>query len=422
MTTVLSPARRRLALASLALGGFALGCSEFVSMGLLPQIAQGLLGDSYATAPAATIAHAGLVISAYALGVVVGAPLIAVLGARMSRTRLLLGLLVALVVGTAASALLPTFGWILAARFVAGLPHGAYLGLAALLAGSIMGPGNQGKGVALALSGLTVANVIGVPVMTGLGQAYGWRTAFVATTALFVLTFALAMVSVPHQAGDPKASARRELRAFTEPQVWIVMGIAAIGFGGFFAVYSYLAEVTTNVAGLGAGAVPWVLGTVGVGMTLGNVVGGAAADRNLPAALLTGFPVLMTVLVVFALFSGTPAGLFGSAFFLGFGAFCAGPAIQTRLIRVAGEAQLLAAFLNHSAFNVGNTIGATLGGTVIAMGLGYLAPAWVGVVLAVGGLTLAVVSIRVEARRHPRPVPADLWESRPMAELTPLAA
>lgn len=390
--------RSRIALGSLALGGFGVGASEFVSMGLLPQISQGLLGRLYDADPESAMAQAGWLIGIYALGVVVGAPVIAVAASRVSRSRLVLGLLLALALGTFASALAPTFETVLLARFAAGLPHGAYLGLAALVAARIMGPGNQGKGIAVAMSGLTIANVVGVPAMTWLGQAQGWRAAYLLAGVVFVLSLALAARSLPALAGDPTAHPGRELRAFRSGQLWLVMGIGAIGFGGFFAVYAYLADVTTRVAGMPHGAVPAVLAATGLGMTFGNIAGGRAADRNGERAMLLGLVALAVAMLAFAGLSGTAIGLLATAFAVGFAAMYVGPSVQARLINAAGDAPLLGASMNHSAFNVGNTLGAVLGGQVIAAGFGYRAPALVGVVLALAGIALALISVQVERR------------------------
>lgn len=398
----LSPARQRFALVSLALGGFGLGASEFVSMGLLPQISEGLLGEAYRVDPAAGVARGGWLISAYALGVVVGAPLFGVLGARFRRSRLLVALLGLLALGTLASAFAPTFETAVLARFAAGLPHGAYFGAAALVAGSLMGPGNQGRGIAIALSGLTIANVIGVPVMTVLGQAYGWRLAYVLAAAVFAATLVAVRLSVPRDDVPQKADIRGDLRAFGRAQVWLVLGIGAIGGGGFFAVYSYLAEVTTRVTGLASGMVPWVLATVGVGMVIGNALGGRAADKDGVQALLWGLAALMVIFSAFALLSGSTAGLFAMSFLVGLGSMFVNPAMQSRLINAAKDAPLLAASLNHSAFNVGNSLGAALGGVVIAAGFGYRAPAVVGVGLVAVGLLITLVSIRVERREAAR--------------------
>ncbi|MFT4283402.1 MAG: MFS transporter [Protaetiibacter sp.] len=393
----LSPARARLALLSLALGGFGIGATEFVAMGLLPQIARDLLPTTWAQAPDDAIAQAGGMIAAYALGVVVGAPTIAVFAARLPRRRILLGLAVAFTVGTAASALAPSFGLVVLFRFLAALPHGAYFGIAALVAASLMGPGKRGRGVALVLSGLTVANVVGVPLITFLGQQAGWRVAYLAVAAIFAAAVVAIALTVPRQAGDPDATPRRELGAFRRPAVWFALLTGSVGFTGFFAVYSYVAPLTTEVTGLPASAVPWALVTLGLGMTVGNMVGGWAADRGVLRALFVCFAVFAVVLTGLALTAPWPVGLFVFLFGVGGAAAALSPAIQTRLMDVAGDSQTLAAAVNHSALNIGNALGAFLGGAVIAAGWGYLAPTWVGIVMCLPGILLALGGAAVSA-------------------------
>jgi DHA1 family inner membrane transport protein len=397
----LSSPQRWLALLSLALGGFAIGLTEFVAMGLLPQIAHNLLPTQYAHSSAQAVAHAGLMISVYAAGVVAGAPLFAALGARVPRKRLVLCFLALFIVGTVASALAPTFGLVLVARFVAALPHGAYFGAAGILAASIMGPGRQAKGFAVVLGGLTVSNVVGVPLITHIGQAAGWRFAYLTIAAVFLLTFAAVLATVPHVPVQPGGSVRNELRAFRRPQVWLVAGVASIGFGGLFAVDSYIAPVTTEVTGLSAGTVPWVLVVVGLGMTVGNALGGWYADRDLRRAMLGGFAGMIVAVGFFGLAAGTVAGLFTGAFLLGASSLFLGPALQSRLIAVAPGAQLMGAAVNQSAMNIANSAGAALGSVVIAAGLGYRAPAWVGAATGVVGLVLAAVSFGLGRRSSP---------------------
>ncbi|TPX02431.1 MFS transporter, partial [Schumannella luteola] len=370
----LSPARTRLALLALALGGFGIGATEFVAMGLLPQIARDLLPSTWSQAPDDAIAQAGVVIAAYALGVVVGAPTIAVFAARLPRRRILLGLVVAFTIGTVASALAPSFPLVVLFRFLAALPHGAYFGIAALVAASLMGPGKRGQGVALVLSGLTVANVVGVPLITFLGQQSGWRVAYLAVAAIFALSVAAIALTVPWQPGDPQATARRELGAFRRPAVWFALLTGSVGFAGFFAVYSYVAPLATEVTGLPESAVPWALVTLGLGMTLGNLIGGWAADRGVLRALFASFGVFAAMLLGLALTAPWPVGLFVFLFGVGAAASALSPTIQTRLMDVAGDSQTLAAAVNHSALNIGNALGAFLGGAVIAAGWGYLAP------------------------------------------------
>jgi DHA1 family inner membrane transport protein len=399
----LTTSRRFAALGALALGGFAVGLTEFVAMGLLPEIARGLLPGLWATSSSAAVGHAGWMITAYALGVVAGAPTIAVLTARVPRKRLVVGLLVLFVVGTVASALAPTFGLVLLARFVAGLPHGAYFGAAGMVAAALLGPGSQGKGFATVLGGLTVANVIGVPLITWLGQATSWRVAYLAIAAMFLLTLVAVLATVPALAAAPGGSPRAEMSAFRKPQVWFAAVTAAVGFAGFFAADSYIAPVTTSVAGLSSGAVPWVLVAVGLGMTVGNALGGWSADRDIKRSVLIGLGSIAVTTAVFAAIAHRPAGLFVGAFLIGATGLFLGPALQARLITVAPEAQLMGAAVNQSAMNLANSLGAALGAVVIARGYGYLAPAWVGVGLAVVGLALAVTSFAYEARSTAEP-------------------
>lgn len=396
------PVRLRLALLSLAVGGFGIGATEFVAMGVLPQIAADLLPELWATAPDDAIAQAGLVISAYALGVVVGAPLIAATLARLPRKRLLVGFAAFFALGSIASALAPTFELTLVARFIAGLPHGAYFGIAALVAAGLMGEGKRGRGVAFVLSGLTIANVVGVPLITWLGQVAGWRASYLVVAAIFLLTTLLIAMSLPAQPGDPRATLRRELGALRRGQVWLALLIGSVGFGGFFAVYSYIAPLVTDVAGLPEAFIPWALVTFGLGMTVGNLAGGRLADRGAMRAVLRLFPPFILVLVLLGLTAQWPAALAVCVFLVGALSSALSPAIQTRLMDVAGDSQTLAAAINHSALNIGNSLGAALGAAVIAAGWGFLAPTWVGVGLGVAGLGLAILSWSVGRRSASR--------------------
>ncbi|GAA2482673.1 MFS transporter [Winogradskya humida] len=399
----LSPRHRWTALLALAFGGVAVGLTEFVAMGLLPDIARGLLPDDYAASSTDAVAKAGWMITAYALGVVVGAPLIAALTARVPRKKLVLGLLVLFVAGTIGSAVAPTFGLVLVARFVAALPHGAYFGAAGLLAATLMGPGNEARGFAAVLSGLTAANVVGVPLITKLGQATDWRVAYLVIAGVFLLTLLAVALTVPEVKAAEGGSPRNELEALRRPQVWLVAATAAIGFAGFFAVDSYIAPITTDVTGLSSGTVPWVLVAVGLGMTVGNALGGWFADRDLRRAMLIGFPAVIAATIFFGLAASTTIGLFTGAFLIGATSLFLGPTMQARLITVAPKAQLMGAALNQSAMNIANSLGAALGGLVIARGFGYLAPAWVGVALAIIGLALAATSFALDPKPHPHP-------------------
>ncbi|WP_243077068.1 MFS transporter [Microbacterium sp. SS28] len=387
------------ALLSLAVGSFGIGMTEFVVMGLLPDIAQDLLPTLWAGDPEGAIAQTGWLITLYALGVVVGAPTIAGAVAKYPRHRVMLGLAIALTVFNALTFLLPTFELVAASRFLAGLPHGAYFGIGALVAADVLGPGKRAKGVAFVLTGLTIANVVGVPLGTFLGQQVGWRAAFVVVAAIFGAAAVCIAFFVPAHDGDSARTFRAELRVFRIGQVWLTLAVGAIGFGGFFAVYSYVAPLVTEVSGSPQWAVPIILVIMGLGMTIGNLVGGVVADIDLKRTLLGGFVGLAIVQTLLALSAQTVWALAVFIFATGFISACLSPAIQTRLMDVAEDNQSIAAALNHSALNMGNSLGAFLGGTVIALGWGFVAPAWVGVALALSGFVLAIVSLSVERRR-----------------------
>jgi MFS transporter, DHA1 family, inner membrane transport protein len=394
-----SSARRWAAILALALGGFGIGVTEFATLGLIPDLASDLLPEAYATDPESANATAGILVSVYALGVVVGAPTITALAARLSRKRLLLMLVAVFVIGNLLSAILPSFGLVVAARFISGIPHGAYFGIASLVAASLMGPGKRAMGVSLVLAGLTVANIVGVPLGTFVGQEYGWRMTYVMVAVIFAITLLFILIAVPFRPGDPTATMRNELSAFRRPLVWLTLLMGSIGFSGMFAVYTYVTPLTTDVTGLDASFVPFVLVVFGIGMTLGNLLGGWLTDHGVKRSLLVTMGGLGLAVLALGLTSWSPVGLMVSIFFVGFFVGGAGPAVQTRLMDVSHDAQSVAAALNHSALNIGNSLGAFLGGLVISAGLGYTSPAFVGLTLALGGIAVAVISFAVERRR-----------------------
>jgi DHA1 family inner membrane transport protein len=361
-------------LVALAVGGFAIGTTEFASMGVLPDIA-GDLGVSIPTA--------GHAITAYALGVVVGAPTFAILGARLPRKGLLLALVVALTMANLASALAPTFATFELARFASGLPHGAYFGIGAVVASSLVPRERRARAVAMTMMGLTVANVVGVPLTTLLGQAAGWRSMYVTVVVIGLLTLVAVGLLVPRVVVHKDASPRRELSALRRPQVWLTLLVGAVGFGGFFAVYSYITPTLTEVSGFAKDGVPVALALFGVGMTLGTMVGGRLADWSVLKTLVLAHGRVTAAITLLVL-------AFTSSLSL--------PAITARLLDVAGDGKALASTLNHSALNVANALGAWLGGLVIAAGLGWTSPAAVGAVLSAGGLVVLAVSIGLERR------------------------
>ena len=380
---------------ALAVGGFAIGTGEFATMSLLPNLAQGL---------SITQPEAGHVISAYALGVVVGSPLIAVLASKLSRRTLLLGLMGMFALGNIASALAPGYGTLLLLRFMAGMPHGAYFGVASLVAASLAPPDKRSQAVGRIMLGLTIATLVGTPLATWFGQALGWRLAFAGVGLAGAVAVALIFAFMPKT--NAKASSPLvELGALRRGQVWLTLGIAAAGCGGTFAIFTYITATLTQVSGIPPVLVPVVLCLFGVGMILGNVVGSKLADRAL-------MPSIGGVLVwngaVAALFVVTAHNAWTAAatvMLVGCG-FAIVPGLQTRLMDVAADAQTLAAALNHSAFNVANALGAWLGGLVIAAGYGWTSTGFVAVVLSAAGLVVFGTSLAVEERSRrllPRP-------------------
>jgi MFS transporter, DHA1 family, inner membrane transport protein len=376
-------------LLALAVGGFAIGTTEFMAMGLLPQVADGV---------EVSIPTAGHLISAYALGVVVGAPVLAFLGARLPRRGLLVALMVAYAGANALSALAGSFGLLLVARFLCGVPHGAYFGVASLVAAGLAPRGREGRAVATVMIGLSVANVVGVPAATWMGQHLGWRSAFWVAAGLSALTALLVVAALPASPGNADATGRRELRLFTEPQAWLTLIAGAIGFGGMFALYSYIAKAVTDVGGLSDGAVPVFLLAFGVGMVAGTYAAGHLADWSVFRTLLGSSGAMAVLLLGYAALA--PAGWWAlvPALLVALVASVLVVNLQLRLMSVAGEAQTLGAAMNHSSLNVGNALGAWLGGVVIAAGWGYRAPSIVGAGLAVAGLAVLLVSARLDQR------------------------
>ncbi|MFT4124724.1 MAG: MFS transporter [Gordonia sp. (in: high G+C Gram-positive bacteria)] len=382
----------RWAILALALGGFGIGTTEFVSMGLLPDIAASMgVGEP----------TAGRLVSAYALGVVVGAPVIAALTARMSRRTVLVALMAAFAVGNLATVCAPGFAPLLIARFVAGLPHGAYFGVAVLVAAHLAGPRGRATAVGRVLLGLAVANVAGVPLAAWVGDHLGWRAAYVMVVLVALATVVALLCSLPPLSGMAATNPLTELGALRRPQVWFTLLIGTVGFGGMFAFYTYINTALTSVSGLPSGLVPLALMLFGLGMIAGNVVGGILADRSVSGTVAGGLAGTAVVLAAFAGFGRyLPAALI-LTFLVGLVGAGTVPALQTRLMDVADDAQTLAAALNHSALNIANAAGAWLGGTVIAAGYGYRSPSVVGAGLAVAGILVLLVAV-VTGRRAVR--------------------
>jgi DHA1 family inner membrane transport protein len=391
--------RMPFALVALSVCSFAIGTTEFVITGLLPQIA----GDFHVT-----VATAGLLVSGYALGVVIGAPLVTAGIARSPRKGVLLGLLVLFVAGNLISAVAPTYALLLTGRVVAALCHGAFIGVASVVAAGLVTPDRQARAIAGMLTGLTVANVVGVPMGTFLGQHFGWRSTFLAIAGLGVLGMIGIATLVPRTPVPPGAGVRAELGAFRHGQVWLALAMTALGFGAVYAPFTYVAPLLTGVAGFTTATVPWLLVLFGVGLVVGNLIGARAADRRLMTTIIALLAVLTAVLVVFdhTAHGRVPAAV--TLFALGVVGFATVPAFTSRVLTSAGttSANTLASSAAVAAFNLGNATGAFLGGRVIAAGHGYASPTLVGAAMAAAALLTAVLSASLPARTtHRRPAP-----------------
>ncbi len=384
-----------LALLALAVGAFGLGTTEFVMMGLLPDVADDL-GISIPTA--------GHLVSAYALGVVIGAPLLAAVTARMSRRKVLIGLMGLFVVGNAASAFAPGEYALLAARFVSGLPHGAFFGVGAVVATGLVAPERKARSVSLMFLGLTLANIAGVPVATLMGQHLGWRATFLGVSAIGLAAIASLALLIPHDhTHAPRVGLRGEVAALRSLPVWLALGTTVAGFGALFAAYSYITPMLTDAAGYADSSVTVLLALFGVGATAGNLLGGRLADHSLRGTLFGGLTSLVVVLALFPALMSTQWSAALAVVLLGTAAFVTGSPLQLMVMEKASAAPSLASSANQAAFNLANAGGAWIGGLALAAGLGVTSPALTGAGLAVLGLGVAAVATVVDRRRVTAP-------------------
>ncbi|MET9699342.1 MFS transporter [Streptomyces sp. NPDC006529] len=378
-----------LALLALAIGAFGIGTTEFVIMGLLPEVAAGY---------GVSIPTAGFLVTGYALGVVLGAPLMTVLGTRVPRKRMLMLLMGLFVAGNLLSALAPAFGVMLAGRVLASLAHGAFFGIGAVVAAELVAPEKKAGAIAMMFTGLTVANVVGVPLGTLVGQHLGWRVTFVIVAGLGVLGLLGIARLVPDLPRPEGVRLRHELAAFRNVQVLLAMAMTVLGFGGVFAAITYITPMMTHVAGYADTSVTWLLVLFGLGMVGGNLLGGRFADRRLMPMLYATLGALALVLALFTVTAHHKAAAALTIFLIGALGFATVPPLQKRVLDQAAGAPTLASAVNIGAFNLGNALAAWLGGLVIAGGLGWTAPNWVGAALAASALVLALVSGALERR------------------------
>ena len=378
-----------LALLALAIGAFGIGTTEFVIMGLLPEVAADF---------GVSIPTAGFLVTGYALGVVIGAPLMTVLGTKVSRKRMLMVLMGLFIVGNVLSAVAPVFGVMLAGRVVASLAHGAFFGIGSVVAADLVAPQKKAGAIAMMFTGLTVANVVGVPLGTFVGQSAGWRATFLIVAGLGVLGLLGVAKLVPEQPRPEGVRLRHEIAAFRNVQVLLAMAMTVLGFGGVFAAITYITPMMTEVTGFADSSVTWLLVLFGLGMVGGNLIGGKFADRALMPLLYVSLGALSLVLALFTLTAHNTVTAAITIVLIGALGFATVPPLQKRVLDQAAGAPTLASAVNIGAFNLGNALAAWLGGMVIAAGFGYTAPNWVGAALAASALGLAVLAQILERR------------------------
>lgn len=382
-----APAGLPAGLIALALGGFGIGLTEFVILGLLPQVAS----DFNVTIP-----QAGYLVSSYALSVAVGGIFITAATASLRPKTVLCALMILFILGNLLSATSSTYSMMLLGRIVAALCHGAFFGIGSVLAASLVPPARKARAISIMFLGLTVANVLGVPVGTLLGQHYGWRSTFWVITVIGVVAFLGLLLFIPHRAGEirPPGQFIRELAAFRNGQVWLSILVTVFGFGAMFGTFTYITPILTDLARFSDSSIPWMLVLFGVGLFVGNIVGGRAADARLDRSLLVFLSTLTVVLTIFAITAANPWAAGACLFLLGAVGFASVPGMQMRVIEFARAAPTLASGVNISAFNTGNAIGAYIGGLTITAGLNYRAPIWVGAVLAAIAVGLMITAVR----------------------------
>jgi len=381
-----------IALWALAISAFAIGTTEFVIMGLLPEVAANL---------GTTLSSAGLLVTGYALGVFVGAPLVTATTGKLPRKTLLVSLMVLFVIGNVGCAIAPDYTTLMISRIVASFSHGAFFGVGSVVATGLVPKEKQASAIALMFTGLTVANVLGVPFGTWLGQMYGWRSTFWAVSAIGVVALLATAYLVPRSDDHEDADFRSELRVLGRPQVLLGLLMTVLGFGGVFAAFTYIAPILTDITGFQPGAVSPILLLFGVGLVGGNLLGGKFADRYLMPTLVASLVLLGGVLVLFSFTSHDKLGAVITVGLLGAAAFATVPPLQMRVLEKATGAPNLASSVNIAAFNLGNALGAWLGGVTIDHGPGLHAVSLVAALITTAGLVVALISWKLDRKTAP---------------------
>ena len=375
---------------ALAVASFCIGTTEFVIMGLLPEVAADL---------GVSIPAAGLLVTGYALGVVIGAPIIAIGTAKLPRKPVLIGLAMLFVLGNLLCAIAPTYWTLMAARVITALGHGAFFGIGSVVAASLVPANKRASAIALMFAGLTLANILGVPGGTALGEAFGWRMTFYAVVVIGLISVAAIAFLVPAGVAPPgKGGVAGEVKVLGKLQVWLAMIISALASGSLFAVFTYIKPILTDVSGQSVESVTWVLLLFGGGMTIGNIIGGKLADWKLMPTAIGALVVMAAIHVAFAELSYSAPAAILLVFMWGVITFVIVPPMQMRVVETASEAPNLAATLNQGAFNAGNAAGAWAGGAAISMGISYADLPLVGAAIALSAFGVAVFSFAIERR------------------------
>lgn len=384
--------REYIALFMLALGGFAIGCTEFGAMGLLPQMAQSLLPDAYLVDPKGATGTAGAIVAVYALGVVIGAPVVGLIASRVARKTLLLSLLATMSLGTVFTAVAPSFDLVLVARLASGLPHSVYCGVAAVVASSLLGHNSRAKGAAFIIGGLTVASVVGVPVLTWLGQIAGWRISYLLIAVLFAVALVGVSLALPREHPHKSSGGRGPTLSLLNRRFWIMMVVGAMSGAAMFAVITFAAPLATEYNLAGPSFAALALLAVGIGMTIGNYLGGWLGDISVTRAYIVTYVVgaagLLTLLTAGATDTGSILGLG----LVGAAVGVLSPTVQVTLMDAVSSNPTLAASFNSACLNSGSALGAYFAGVSITIGFGYAGALWVGAALLIIGFIAALVT------------------------------